>query len=69
MEAVHPLKAYRAAHGLKIKDVADQFSVRTNTVWRWENWKRTPEPRHLAPLAEMTGAPLDALIFKPEQAA
>lgn len=66
---VHPLKAYRAKHGLKLKDVADDLRVAPNTIWRWENWERTPGPKHLPAIAELTKAPLDRLLFKPSGAA
>lgn len=59
---VHPVRAYRDKHQKTLRDVADDFGVKVNTVWRWENWERTPETKHLTKLSRLTGASIPALM-------
>ena len=41
---------YRKAHGLTLQALGERLGVHWETVWRWENGKRTP-PGRLVQLA------------------
>lgn len=62
MSRLHPLRAYRDQTGQKLREVADHFGVRTNTVWRWENGERRPDDKYLPKMAELTGASYEELL-------
>ena len=41
---------YRRQHGLTLEELGQKLGVRYETVWRWENGRRTP-PGRLVQLA------------------
>lgn len=69
MSKIHPLRAYREKHKLKLRDAAELFGVQPNTIWRWENGERRPDDKHLPKLAALTGASFEELISAPPVAA
>lgn len=58
----HPLKKYRADHGLTQEDFANELGVWPLTVSRWETFKRTPRLQDAKRISEKTGIPVAELL-------
>jgi len=64
---IHPLRAYRARHGLSQHALARALGVTNITISRWENGARRIDDRLLGKVAQTTGIARDAL--RPDLAA
>jgi len=59
---IHPLKAYRKAHGLNQREAAHRFGV-SQAVWsRWELGTRRPNRDLTKKLMRETGVSLEVLM-------
>lgn len=65
MAAEHPLKKYRADHGLTQGALAKQLGVTTAAVCRWESGQRAPRRRDLPRISESTGIAAADLLGLP----
>lgn len=57
MEAVHPLKAYRASHQVTQDQLAKLLGVARTTVARWESGNRNIDDELLPKVSAVTGIP------------
>ena len=55
MVGTHPLKQYRESRGLTQEALGKELGRTAVTIWRWENYKRTPRRDECARIAEVTG--------------
>lgn len=51
----HPIKVFREAKGLTLRDLAARLNVAAMTVSRWENGHRMPRPKDWPQIAMVTG--------------
>jgi transcriptional regulator with XRE-family HTH domain len=68
MERQHPLRAYRARHGLSQTQLAERLNTTKVTVSRIETGDRAASAALLKRIAEVTGGevmPNDILMFPP----
>lgn len=68
MEALHPLRQWRADKALKQEAAAQLLGIKTPTLSRYETGARTPSLTQAAKLSEKTGIPLDRFVKASEAA-
>jgi transcriptional regulator with XRE-family HTH domain len=56
------LAAYRKAHRLTRKELADRLKVTETTVWRWEAGERRPAAKYANKVSKMTGISVGELL-------
>lgn len=69
MVGTHPLRQYRESRNLTQEALGKELGVTAVTIWRWENYKRTPRRREATRIAEQTGlSPAEVAGFQTEAA-
>lgn len=62
MTGISALKRYRQQRKLTLDELGRELGVTGQTIWRYENGKRTPRPRELPVISEKTGIPIADLV-------